>query len=294
MRAVVVWLVLSVFLAALGGGHGSADVTRGAAAVMAGLFAVVAAAGCGTSRALSALRSGRVVVDDGAPRWRPWLRLLPFVVGAFVVGALVAQRVASHRPRPFAVLLVGAWIGVVVAALVPLPQRASASATRRTPWLLSGAVVAGVVAGVVGGVVGVARFRGVDVVAPGPLARLLAGTSLSYALLGMGGFQKAFSEHKSGVVVVDGAPSQGTPGPFLVGLVVAAACAVFGPWVLPTLSGRDVVVLKAAFGAVTGFSLSLLGALAGHRVAVWGRGGAPPPTTSATTTPTTPSAPDPS
>ena len=289
MRAVVVWVVLSLFLAALGGGHGSADVTRGAAALMGGLFAAVAATGAGTSKALSALRRGQIVVDDAAPRWRLAARLAPFVVGAFVIGALVAQRVAVHRPRPFAVLLVGAWVGVVVAALVPVPKKASPSSTKRAPWLLSGALVAGVVAGVVGGVVGVARFRGVDVVAPGALARLLAGTSMSYALLGMGGFQKAFSEHKAGVVVVDGAPVQGTPGPFFVGLIVASACAVVGPWVLPSLPGSDVGVLKAAFGAVTGFSLSLLGALAGHRVAVWGRDGAPPGsrTTPATTEETT-------
>jgi hypothetical protein len=282
MRAVVVWVVLAVFFAALGGGHDSADVTRGAAALMGGLFAAVTATGCGTSRALSALRRGDVVVDATAPRWRPWLRLLPFVVVALVLGALVAQRVAMHRPRPFAVLLVGAVTGVVIASLARVPKKAAPSSTTRAPWLLSGALVAGVVAGVVGGVVGVARFRGVEVVAPGVLARLLAGTSLSYALLGMGGFQKAFSEHKAGVVVVQGAPVQGTPGPFFAGLVTAAFCAVVGPWVLPSLSGAAVVVGKAAFGAVTGFSLSLLGALAGHRVAVWGRGGAPPSTSSET------------
>jgi hypothetical protein len=283
MRAVVVWAVLAILLAALGGGEDSADVTPGVAAVLAGVFAAVVAAGCGTSRVLSALRRGQVVVVDDAPSWRPWLRLAPFVVGALVAGAAVGPRVSAHHPRPFVVLLVGAWLGVVVAALVPLPRRASATRTTRGSWLCSGAVVAGVVAGVVGGVVGVARFRGAELVAPGPLARLLAGTSLSYVLLGLGGFQKAFSEHKAGVVVVDGAPVPGTPGPLFVGLVVAAVCAVGGPWVLPSSSGGDVVVLKAAFGAVSGFSLSLLGALAGHRVAVWGRGDAPPATTTTTT-----------
>jgi hypothetical protein len=275
MRAVVVWAVLAVFFAALGGGQDSADVTRGAAAVLGGLLAAVTALGCGTSRALAALRRGEVVVDAAAPRWRPWLRLLPFVAAALGLGALVAHGVAQHRPRPFAVLLAGAALGVVVGALTRVPKAASPVTTTRASWLVSGALVAGVVAGIVGGVVGVARFRGVDVVAPGALARLLSGTSLSYALLGLGGFQKAFSEHKVGVVVVTGAPLQGTPGPFFAGLVIAASCAVVGPWVLPPTTGDAVVVGKAVFGAVTGFSLSLLGALAGHRVAVWGRGGAP-------------------
>jgi hypothetical protein len=62
-----------------------------------------------------------------------------------------------------------------------------------------------------------------------------------------------------------------------VGVALAAACALVGPHVLPPLAGDDVLLVKCVYGVVVGFGLSLLGALAGHRVAVEGRGRAAPP-----------------
>lgn len=281
MRTAVLWTGFAAFLAALAvAGEERPPASPTALAVAGALLAAVTASGCLTARLLAALRKGQVVVGIDGPPWRPGRRVIAAAFVALGLAAAVARAAAGLVTTPWGPLLAGAWTGVVVALLLPLPPRAAAQTKRLARWWLGGALWAGLLAAVVGGVVGVVRFAGADGVPPGALARLLAGTSLTYTLLGLGGFHKAFAEHKTGVVVVDAEPFAGTPGPFFVGLVIAAALAVVGPWVLPALSGGAVVAVKVVFGALCGAALHLLGAMAGHRVSAWGRGGAPPPPSS--------------
>jgi hypothetical protein len=278
-RVAVVWTVLGLVVGALG--DGVARPAPAVAAAMGGLLAAVFAWGASSSGLLLALRRGAVVVDATAAPWRPARAVAVAVAVAAIAGAVVgvAGTVlggvvdggglrASVLAGPAPALVLGAWSGVAASVLVRVPPRAAARVAGRAAWLLQGALAAGVVAGVVGGVVGVARFGGVPRVSAGELARLLAGTSLTYTLLGIGGFARTFSEARSGVVVVAAPPSSSlVPGPFVAGLVVAATCALLGPSVLPSLPGADVVAGKVVFGVVCGAGLSLLGALAGHRAA---------------------------
>ncbi len=276
MRVFFVWCALSTLWAALGSGESALVLSAPQAAAVGALLAVVTALGSGASRVLVRLRRGEISVVDDARPYRPWAGLGPAVTGAAVGGAAAAALVSLVVVRPFFVLAVAGGAGAAATLWSTPPTTVKAVGRRLWPWLWSGAVVAGLMAGLVGVVVGAVRLGTVPRVAPDELARVLAATSLTYTLLGVGGFMKALHEVRARVIVVDGGPVVGPPGPFLLGLLLSAACALVGPFVLPSLPGEDVVVVKGSFGLVVGMFLSLLGAMAGHRVAVWGRAGVPP------------------
>ncbi|MDP2343881.1 MAG: hypothetical protein Q8O67_23190 [Deltaproteobacteria bacterium] len=278
MRVVVVWCVLATALSALAAAEVTAGLERAHAIVFCMLYAAITAAGVSSSTAVAALRRNQVHVAAGGdvdvPAWGVWRRaLLPMIVAA-AAGAAVAvvvQRSAGGilRHLPFWMLWSSSLLAVILArALVKVPTRVTPIARSRVRWLVvEGALPAAIMAGVVGVVVAVVRFGSVASVSPGALSRTLAGTCLCYALLGLGGFAKAFHEHKAGVVVVDAKPVRGLPGPIFLGLAIAAGVAVIGPWVLPAIEGAHVGIVKGVVGVVVGGALSLLGALAGHRAA---------------------------
>ena len=271
MRFVFAWLVVAALLSALAAAEAkSAHLSTGAIVAFGALYAAILASGVSTSTALRALRTGRVVVGTLGPRWGVWRQaLVPVALASSLAAGLAFVVDSSGRPA-FSVLLSSSWAAVIVARLsVRVPS--SVVPIQRTAWrwlVVEGALPAALVAGVVGVVVGVVRFGSVATVSPVALSRTLAGTCLCYLLLGLSGFTKAFHERKAGVVVVAQGPPPSLPGPVFVGLGIAAVVAVLGPWVLPSIPGPQVWMIKGAVGVVVGGTLSLLGALAGRRAAV--------------------------
>lgn len=265
MRVVLVWAVMSLGLAALAGAGVDDAKDRAARAEVCAVFCCAVAAGVATSTQLGLLRRQQVVVDASGPPWGVWRRAPLAVVVGVAAGVGVAVVGAGHAKN--AVTLT--WWCCVAAAVaarlvVRTPRRARAVRRGRWRWLLlESALPSAVIAGGVGAVVGHVRYGLVDVVAPGGLSRTLAGTTLCYLMLGFGAFMKAHHERKSGLVVVDEAALP-APAFFFVGLAIAAAVALGGPWLLPALSGESVSVVKGVFGVVVGGGLSLLGALNGH------------------------------
>ncbi len=251
------------------------------------LLGLAMGAGVSSATAVTALRQGLVRVEAGGPPWGVWRRaVLPTVVAvvAGVVPALLFTVVEVANPSGTTLdlasparhmaLWLSAPLSVIAARLLVRAPHAARPVTRtRLRWLVvEGALPPAVIAACVGVVVGVVGFSDVAQVAPGALARTVAGTAAGYLLLALGAHAKAFHEHKRGVVVVDAPPGLALPGPLPVGLGVAALLALVGPWLLPTLPGTDLPIIKGVFGLVVGGGLCFLGAWSGHRRAVLGDG----------------------
>ena len=269
MRVVVIWLLLAALLSALAAAQVAAvPFDKASLIAFCALYAAIIGAGVASSTAVGALRTGQVqlVHDDGAARWGLWRRAILPMIAASGAAAALAVVVDVDGP-PLAMLLSSSLLAVILArGLTRVPKQVQPIERSRWRWLIvEGALPAALMAGVVGVVVGVVRFSSVLSVPPGALSRTLAGTCLCYLLLGLGGFAKAFHEHKAGVVVVVAGPLRGLPGPLFTGLLIAALAALVGPWVLPSIAGEQVGIVKGVVGVVVGGTLSLLGALAGHR-----------------------------
>ncbi len=265
MRVVLVWAVMSLGLAALAGADVDDAVDRAARAEVCAVFCAAVAAGVATSTQLGLLRRKLIVVDPQGPPWGVWRRAPLAIVVGVAAGVGVGLVGAGHT-RSAVSLTWWCCLAAAIAAraVVRTPLRARPIRRRRWRWLiLESALPSAVIAGCVGAVVGHVRYGEVDVVAPGGLSRTLAGTTLCYLMLGFGAFMKARHEHESGLVVVDD-PAIDAPAFFFVGMSLAAATALAGPWVIPALSGESVSVVKGVFGVVVGGGLSLLGALNGH------------------------------
>lgn len=266
MRVVVVWAVLSLGVAALAGHDVDNGVGRASHVVVLAVFCAAATAGVASSTALGSLRRKQVAVDAAGPPWGAWRRApLPVIVGTGV-GVVVGVVFAGHTKNAMTLSWWSLVAGIVVARLLSW-NPTTASPVRRQRWrwvLLESALPSALIAGGVGAVVGHVRFGEVDVVAPGALARTLAGTILCYLMLATAGFIKTMHEAKSGLVVVDEAPIERVPNPLFVGLLLAAVVALAGPWLLPSMPGDVVWIVKAVVGVVVGGGLSLLGALMGH------------------------------
>ncbi len=232
--------------------------------VTAVLFAACVTIGTSTARLSSAARAGRVVVDAAAPRWHPVLRAWG---QGLVASAVVMAACFAKAPTSWHALVVAGFVGVAVGAVVRVPLRASAKERTGWRWVLEGALPTAVVAAGLGVVVAATRFGFGGDHAAGAVSRALAGTFVFDALLALGGFSRAFSEARSGLVVSDVTTLPAMPSPLLTALAIAAVVVLVGPAVLPGLSGGAVIAVKALGGAVVGGALSLMGAVRGARAA---------------------------
>ena len=232
------------------------------------VFAACAAIGTSTSRLLSAVRAGAVVVDENASRWHLWLRVwAQGLTAAVVVGAgCIASGVTSTGR--FAGPIVGGVVGVGIGALVPVPKSAAPRTVGLWRWLiLEGAIPTAVAAAVLGGAVAALRFGLEGDHGAGAISRMLAGTFLCEAMLGFGGFTKSWSERHHGLVVAPSTSLPEVPGPVLVALGLAAVTVIFGPKLLPSLAATSVIAVKVVSGAVVAGACSALGAIRGASAA---------------------------
>ena len=228
------------------------------------LFAACCAIGTSTARLSSLARSGQVEVEHSAPTWHPVLRAwAQGLVAACLVGVLSL----AATPTSWRALVVAGLVGVAVGALAPAPRRAAPRQRSAWRWVLEGALPTAVVAAGLGVVVAATRFGFGGDHAAGAVSRALAGTFLFDALLALGGFSRAYSEARSGLVVSDVTALPPAPSPLLTAFGMAALVVLVGPMVLPTMSGGAVVALKAVGGAVVGGALALMGAVRGARAA---------------------------
>jgi len=271
-RLVCAWLTLVVLLAVLAAPpSSSAAITplpsSWAIAVIV-VFAAFAAIGTATSRLLSAVRAGAVVVDARATRWHLWWRVwAQGAVAAVVVGVACVGLSVTGTGR-FAGALVGGIVGVAIGALVPVPKTAAPRSVGVWRWLiLEGAVPTAVAAAVLGGAVSALRFGLEGVHGAGAISRMLAGTFLCEAMLGFGGFTKAWSERQHGLVVAPSTSLPEVPGPVFVALGLAAVTVIFGPKLLPSMAATSVIVIKVVSGAVVAGACSALGAIRGAAAA---------------------------
>ncbi len=264
-RAVGVWAVLVLVLAALSTREGVASPAL--AVALAGIVGFAVAVGARTSVVLAGLRRQRIVVDTG--NHGAVHRSVPAGVVGLVVGVASAGAAAALSgviPLPsFAVVAAVGTVAIVAAVAWPLPVALASRDRQAWAWLLTGALQAAVVAACLGGVVALARFHGLDVVKPGELSRTMAGTLLCDGLLGIGGFARAAVERSRGLVRLGDVALPAAPGPVGVALVLAAATILVGPMVLPVFSGTGAVVMKVVVGAVVGGVLHLCGGLRGAR-----------------------------
>ncbi len=258
------WSTVVVLLSLFSAPHDAVALPSSWRIATAVLFAACIAVGTSNARLSSSVRSGRVVVDAAAPAWHPMRRAWG---QGLLAAALVAAVCVAIAPTSWHALVVAGLVGVAVGAAVPVPRRASAKQRLAWRWVLEGAVATAVVAAGLGVVVAATRFGVGGDHAAGAVSRALAGTFVCDALLAVGGFSRAFSEAKSGLVVSDVTALPPAPSPLLVALGVAAVVVLVGPAVLPTLSGGSVIAVKALGGAVVGGALALLGAVRGARAA---------------------------
>jgi hypothetical protein len=258
------WSAVVVLLSLFAAPHEAVVLSSSWRIATAVVFAACMAVGTSTARLSSAARAGRVVVDAVAPQWHPVLRAW----GQGLVAAVLVIAVCfATRPTSWHALVVAGFVGVAVGAVVRVPVRASAKHRTAWRWVLEGAVPTAVVAAGLGVVVAATRFGFGGDHAAGAVSRALAGTFVFDALLAIGGFSRAFSEAKSGLVVSDVTALPAAPSPLLAALGVSAAVVLVGPVVLPTLSGSTVIAVKALGGAFVGGALSLIGAVRGARAA---------------------------
>lgn len=267
-RAVVVWVGLVALLAALSSSPGPTPATT-PAVILGAIVALVVGIGARTSLVFAALRAGRlaVTVDGGASRSPLFVGLVAtaltalLVVGMASVGAGVGAGVAVG---------LGGVVAVVVALVWPQGQGGAlrSSSSSLASFLGRGALLAALMAAAMGAVVAVGRF-GVDgEVGPGAFSRVLAGTFLCDALLGVGGFVRADVALKSGLVRVDARAVPDAPGPVLLALGLAAPTVIVLPSLLPPVAATTAVVVKVVAGAVVGGLLHLAGGLRGAKRAL--------------------------
>ena len=276
LRVVAVWLVLMLLLAGLGAPPSTSSLTTVLPTVLPASwsvvaivgFAVFASIGTSTSRLLSAVREGKVIVDDSAPSWGLWRRVWTqgLIAGVLLFAVCsVAEMTAAGR---FGGALIGGFVGVAVGALVRVPARASAIVRSLPRWLvLEGAVPTALAAAALGGILAAMRFGAEGSHAAGAVSRMLAGTFLCDALLGFGGFAKSWTERRFGLVRAPLTPLPEVPGPVVVALALAAVTVIFGPRLLPPMSATAVIVLKTVSSAVVAGGLTMLGAVRGAAAA---------------------------
>lgn len=264
-RAVGVWAVLVLVLAALSAREGVASPAL--AVALAAIVGFAVAVGARTSVVLAGLRRQRIVVDSGhnGAVHRSVPPSLVGVVVALVCGG-AAWGLSRVIPLPsFAVVAAVGTVAIIAAVFWPLPVALASRDRQAWAWLLTGALQAAVVAACLGGVVALARFHGLEVVKAGELSRTMAGTLLCDGLLGIGGFARAAVERSRGLVRLGDVTLPSAPGPVAVALGLAAATILIGPMVLPVLTGTGAVVVKVVVGAVVGGVLHLCGGLRGAR-----------------------------
>jgi hypothetical protein len=265
LRAVVVWVGLVALLAALSSSPGPVP-SAAQAAGLGGLVALVVGVGARGSLVWSALRAERLAVaDDGGPLLSP---LFVGLVAGLVVGAVVFGMAGALDLRAPAAVGIGGAIAVGVALVWPSGGALRPSATTLTVFLGRGAGLAALMAAVMGAVVAVGRF-GVDgEVAPGAFSRVLAGTFLCDALLGIGGFVRADVALRSGLVRVAPSAVPEAPGPVLLALILAAPTVLLLPSLLPPVPATTAIAVKVVAGAIVGGLLHLAGGLRGSRRAL--------------------------
>jgi hypothetical protein len=241
------------------------------------VIAAVAALSSRSSLLLVAARKGSLTVDASAPKHRLLLETVPAALLGALLAAPLAMLPAVHaRFEVLVAGVVGALSGVALAAARDKKPKAARTSTTFTWLVVDTALPAGVVATCFGVCLAFLRLHSKDVVEPGELARHLAGTLFVYAaLLGLGGFFKAYGELSAGLVVVDTAklPHAAVPGPVVVGGVLGLAALFAIPPLAPSLALDDVLAIKAVAGLVVGGGCSLLGAIRGARAAVEKRSG---------------------
>lgn len=265
-RAVVVWVGLVGLLAALtSSSAASPSVTQGAwlGLIVAGVVGL----GARSSLVLSAVRAGRLLVaDDGRPSRSP---LFAGVVAMVAAGAalVLLGRVSGGVVAAVAVA-VGGGVGVAVALLWPRGGTLRPSSTSLWAFLLGGAAQAALMAAAMGAVVAVGRFGVVGDVPPGAFSRVLAGTFLCDALLGVGGFVRADVALRQGLVRVAPRPVPDAPGPVLLALVLAAPTVLLLPSLAPPVAATTAIIVKVVAGAIVGGLLHLVGGLRGSRRAL--------------------------
>ncbi len=246
----------------------------------AALCAVVAFATRQALVLLSARHHG-VPLNDSAARYRLLRRTWPAAAAGAALGALVGRACAAAALSLTLSIALACGLGIGLACALTRVEPVRAASPRRTALLtyvlMDTALPAGVVAACVAWVVTTARFGALTVVPAGLFARHLASTTFLYAVfLGFGGFLKAFTEKRAGLLVTADAATR-WPGPISVGAVVAVLFLFGGAWVLPSLALSDVLIIKVVVATFLGGGLSALGALQGLRAAsVAGAAGTPP------------------
>jgi hypothetical protein len=266
-RAVVVWVGLVALLAALSS-SGPAPSPR-AAALLGVIVALVVGIGARTSILFAALRTGRLAVAaDGAVSRSPLLVGLvataitaPLIVGGASAG--VGGGVGAAWP-----VALGGIVAVVVGLVWPQGGALRPSSTSLALFLGRGALVAALMAAAMGAVVAVGRFGLDGEVAPGAFSRVLAGTFLCDALLGVGGFVRADVALASGLVRVETRAVPDAPGPVLLALALAAPTVILLPSLLPPVTATMAVIVKVVAGAIVGGLLHLAGGLRGAKRAL--------------------------
>jgi hypothetical protein len=265
LRAVVVWVGLVALLATLSSSPGPVP-SAAQAAGLGGLVALVVGVGARGSLVLSALRAGRLAVaDDGGPLRSP---LFVGLVAGLVVGAVVLGVAGALDLRAPAAVGIGGAIAIGVALAWPPGGALRPSTTTLTVFLGSGAGLAALMAAVMGAVVAMGRFGLDGDVAPGAFSRVLAGTFLCDALLGIGGFVRADVALRSGLVRVAPCAVPEAPGPVLLALFLAAPTVLLLPSLLPPVPATTAIAVKVVAGAIVGGLLHLAGGLRGSRRAL--------------------------
>lgn len=269
LRAVVVWVGLVALLAALSSSPGPVPSAPQAAGLGA-LVAVVVGVGARGSLVWSALRAGRLAVaGDGGPFRSPLhVGLLAGLVGGAVVGAVVVAAAGALELRAPAAVGIGGAIAIGVALAWPPGGALRPSTTTLTVFLGRGAGLAALMAAVMGAVVAIGRFGLDGEVAPGAFSRVLAGTFLCDALLGIGGFVRADVALRSGLVRVAPCAVPEAPGPVLLALFLTAPTVLLLPSLLPPVSATTAIAVKVVAGAIVGGLLHLAGGLRGSRRAL--------------------------
>jgi hypothetical protein len=264
-RAVVVWVGLVALLATLSSSPGASPSTA-QATLMGVAVAFVVGVGARSSLLLAAVRAGRLpVAGDGAGEWAPLLVGGVAAVLAAVVVAVVAGAAATGAAG---VIALAGLIAVVVALAWPHAVALRASSSSLWAFLGRGAALAAVMAAALGAVVAVGRFGLDGEVTPGAFSRVLAGTFLCDALLGVGGFVRADVGLRCGLVQVGKPVVPDAPGPVLLALVLAAPTVLLLPSVAPPLSATTAVAIKIVAGAVVGGLLHLAGGVRGAKRAL--------------------------
>jgi hypothetical protein len=264
LRAIVVWVGVVALMAVLSASGPS--LVPGASLIVAVVVAGVVASGARQSVVLASVRAGRWAVDTEG---RTLGSLAATTVAAMTLaGGLVwtmGRRV--DLDAPVAVALGGAC---ALACALAWPRRGPIRSRSMSlaSFLARGAALAATMAAAMGAVVAVGRFGLEGVVPPGAFCRVLAGTFLCDALLGVGGFARARTALGCHVVRVPLTRVPEVPGPVLLALVAAAPTVLVLPSVLPTIAATTAVAIKIVAGAIVGGVLHLAGGLRGAALAL--------------------------